>query len=311
MEMKSKIARILRERDSFEILTHVQPDEDAVGSTRALGLALQAMGKAVDIVYPDPVPRSLDFTEAPIRADGTNPAVSIVVDLSDPVMLGGVNPRGEVIVIDHHRGEGLFGAFRWIDPTRSSSAEMVYELLCTLETDITPAIATNLYMGLFGDTGGFMHANTTKEVFGIAHDLVSKGADPHAVAYRIKKTRALAFYKLLCAAVNRLVIRDRVLASYVTHEEITRFGARAEDTSGIVEEMASLDGVDLVIFLKEVSRGTIKASLRSRVKDAALNTAAAFGGGGHGLAAGCTLSGTPEAVVVEMIEEGVKWVRTA
>jgi phosphoesterase RecJ-like protein len=311
MQMNAEVIRIIRGGDSFEIITHEHPDEDAVGSSRALGLALESMGKAVRLVYPTPVPEFLNFTAAPSQKDVPRPQVSILVDVSDEAMLGGVRPAGRVLVIDHHRGEGLNAAVSWIDPGRSSCSEMIYELITEMGLDMTASIATNLYMGIFGDTGGFMHANTTSEVFRIAHDLVAGGVDPHAVAYRIKKTKALAFYKVLCTVMDRMIQKDRVMASYVTHAEILLLGARPEDTSGIVEEMASLDGADLVIFLKEVVPGKLKASMRSRVKDAALNTAAAFGGGGHGLAAGCTVTGRPDEVMQEMLEEGTRWVRTA
>ncbi len=308
--MKKRIAEIIRGHFTFEILTHENPDEDAVGSSKALGLALVSLGKTVNLVYPSPIPESLSFTPTPEERGRTNPEISLLVDLSDESMLRGVRPRGRIVVIDHHRTDVSLGIASWIDPERSSSAEMVYDLLIELGATITPAIATNLYMGIFGDTGGFMHANTTKRVFQIAHDLVSCGADPHKIAYRIKKTKALAFYKILCTAMNRMVVRGCVFASYISLEEIKALKARPEDTSGIVEEMASLADADLIIFLKEVSQGTVKASIRSKVADAALNTAIAFGGGGHGLAAGCTLQGNPEELIHTMVEEGSKWVCT-
>jgi nanoRNase/pAp phosphatase (c-di-AMP/oligoRNAs hydrolase) len=89
---------------------------------------------------------------------------------------------------------------------------MINELITEIGLDLPASIATNLYMGIFGDTGGFMHANTTSEVFRIAHDLVAGGVDPHAVAYRIKKTKALAFYKVLCTVMDRMIQKDRVMA---------------------------------------------------------------------------------------------------
>lgn len=306
--MKDRIVELIRSHRTFEIITHENPDEDAVGSSKALGLGLVSLGKTVSIIYPTPVPEYLNFTEGPGPGCVGVPEISILVDLSDRIMLRGVHPRGQVVVIDHHRSDGPPDTATWIDPERASTSEMVHELLLELGVSITAAVATNLYMGLFGDTGGFMHANTTSRVLQLAHDLATCGADPHTIAYRIKKTKALAFYRILCAAMNRLVVRGGVYASYVTQEEISSFNARPEDASGIVEEMASLGDADIVIFLKETGRGTVKASIRSRVPDAALRTAAAFGGGGHGLAAGCSLQGSPEKIITLMVEEGSKWV---
>lgn len=308
---KNTLVQILKEHRSFEIITHIQPDEDAVGAARGLALALSSLGKEVALVFPSPVPGHLDFTQAPPGKHLESPEISILVDVSDEAMLGEVKPRGKKAVIDHHRSDGLPDAACWIDPEKSSSSEMVYEVALALGAKITPAIATNLYMGLFGDTGGFMHANTTRDVLRLAYELAACGADPHAVAYRLKKTKAIAFYRMLCTAIARAIVKERVMVSYVTYEEALSVNARPEDGSGVVEELASLDGVDLVIFVREIEKGSLKASIRSRVKDAALRTAEAFGGGGHGLAAGCSMKGDPHDAVHKMLEEGLKWVRTA
>ena len=170
-----------------------------------------------------------------------------------------------------------------------------------------PSIAANLYMGIFGDTGGFMHANTNVRVFQVAHELVAAGADPHRIAYQIKKTKALAFYNILCAVMNRMIIRGGLYASYVSCEDMNRFNARPEDASGIVEEIASIAGSKLIIFLKEQQEGTLSCSIRSKIQDAALKTATAFGGGGHGMAAGFTIKGSPDVLIHEIIKEGLKW----
>jgi phosphoesterase RecJ-like protein len=310
--MKKRIAEIIKAHASFEIITHEGPDEDAVGSSRALGLALASLGKEVCLVYPTPIPEPLDFTEAPPERPAFGPEVSILVDLSDPAMLRGVMPRGEVVVvIDHHRARGGLGTAAWIDPGRSSTVELVHELIRELGAPLTPGVAANLYMGLFGDTGGFIHANTDARVFRLAHELVELGADPHDIAYRIKRTRAYTFYRVLCTVMNRMIVKGGVFASYISHEELAGLQARPEDASGIVDEMASLKDASLIIFLREERKGTVKASIRSRVADAALKTAAAFGGGGHGMAAGFTMAGSPQELIGEVVEEGIKWVPPA
>jgi len=306
--MKSRIAEIIRSHSTFEIITHESPDEDAVGATSALGHALVYLGKSVHLTYPTPIPHSLLFTEAPKNSEIDDPEISFLVDVSDINMLKGVQPRGKIVVIDHHRGSGSFGFVSWVEPDRSSASEMVYDLLCCLGITITPAIASNLYMGIFGDTGGFIHANTNQRVFQIAYELVSAGADPHFIAYRLKKERPLAFYQILCTVMKRMIIKDGIFGSYMSFSELDKIHARPEDASGIVEEMASLAGSLIVIFLREIKQGTVHCSIRSKISDAALKTAAAFGGGGHGLAAGFTVKGKPKELLNKVIEEGLKWI---
>ena len=307
VNMTTKIAEIIKAHQSFEVITHKSPDEDAVGASRAMGLALVSLGKSVCLVYPTPVPTILDFTDKPLEQELLAVEITFLVDVSDMAMLANTKPRGKVVVIDHHRTTNNIGYASWIDSEKSSTCEMIYDLLCRMNVTITPSIAANLYMGIFGDTGGFMHANTNARVFQIAHELAAAGADPHRIAYQIKKTKALAFYNILCAVMNRMIIRGGVYASYVSCEDMNRFNARQEDASGIVEEIASIAGSKLSIFLKEQQEGTLSCSIRSKIPDAALKTATAFGGGGHGMAAGFTIKGRPDVLIHEIIKEGLKW----
>jgi phosphoesterase RecJ-like protein len=309
--MKTRIAEIITKHKTFEIITHENPDEDAVGSTRALGQALVSIGKAMCLVYPTPVSANFVITEAPDESDIKTPEISILVDVSDKAMLHGVNPRGKVVVIDHHRTPTVTGFASWIDPEKSSASEMIYDLIRELGIPVTPDIASNLFMGLFGDTGGFIHANTSPRVFNLAYELTSAGADPHFIAYRLKKSKPFIFFQILCRVMDRMIIKDGVFGSYIDLKDMEKIHAKPEDASGIVEEMTSIAASQIVIFLREVRPGSVHCSIRSKIDDAALNTARAFGGGGHGRAAGFTVKGKPEEMIHKVLEEGLLWVKTA
>jgi phosphoesterase RecJ-like protein len=107
--------------------------------------------------------------------------------------------------------------------------------------------------------------------------------------------------------MERMIVKDGLYASYVSYDDMVRFKGRPEDASGIVEEIASIAGANLIILLKELKEGTVSCSIRSKIPEAALKTAVAFGGGGHGLAAGFTIKGRPEDLVGEIVKEGMKW----
>jgi len=306
--MKNLIVDILRNNERFEIITHEGPDEDAVGSSRALAYGLLSMGKTVKLVYPTPIQDSLLFTPAPKNQKNVKPQISILLDVSDMNMLGGVHPRGEIVVVDHHKTENKEGMTCWIDSRKSSASEMVYDLLRALEIEITQAMASNLYLGIFGDTGGFIHANTTPRVFKIAYDLARAGADPNLIAYRVRRSKSMAYYQILCTIMDRMMMTDGVYGSYISLAELKRIKARPDDASGIVEEMASLAGAELVIFLKELNPDNTHCSMRSKTGQSALLTAKAFGGGGHERAAGFTLKGRASENIDEIIEEGLRWV---
>ncbi|MBN2299193.1 MAG: bifunctional oligoribonuclease/PAP phosphatase NrnA [Deltaproteobacteria bacterium] len=306
--MKNLIVDILRNNERFEIITHEGPDEDAVGSSRALAYGLLSMGKMVKLVYPTPIPSSLLFTPAPKNHKSVKPQISILLDVSDMNMLGGLHPRGEIVIVDHHKTENKEGMTCWIDSRKSSASEMVYDLLRAMEIEITQAIASNLYLGIFGDTGGFIHANTTPRVFRIAYELARAGADPNLIAYRVRRSKSMAYFQILCMVMDRMMMADGVYGSYISLQELKRIKAKPEDASGIVEEMASLAGAELVIFLKELNPDTVHCSMRSKSGQSALRTAQAFGGGGHERAAGFTLKGRACENIDEVVEEGLKWV---
>jgi bifunctional oligoribonuclease and PAP phosphatase NrnA len=309
--MKKRIADIIRAHERFEIITHEGPDEDAVGSSRALAFALTRMGKAVRLIYPTPIPDALLFTPEPKADKRISPQISILLDVSDKKLLAGVTPQGEVVVVDHHRTASDTGIASWIDSSKSSTAEMVYELILELGVDITPAMASNLYMGLFGDTGGFIHANTTPQVFMTAYSLARAGADPNGIAYRLKKTRSMKYYQILCITMDRIIQTGRIYGSYICYRDFSDLRATPEDAAGIIEELASLAGSELVILLRELNPDTVHASIRSKGNESALKTARAFGGGGHGMAAGFTVKGRADELIEQVIEEGMKWVSKA
>jgi phosphoesterase RecJ-like protein len=315
--MKKKIAEIIREKSSFEIITHEWPDADAVGSSTALAMALVALGKDFQIVNSTPTPEHLLLTPLPEKnskfeiRNSKFPEVSLLLDVSDMGVIGEIKPKGMVVVIDHHATNQGFGDVCWADSRMSSTSEMIYELLNALDVEITEQIATNIYMGIFGDTGGFVHPNTTKKVFEVAKELVNKGANPNYVADKLKKNKPIIYYNILCLVIQRMSVKDGICAAYVTSEELRDLNATPEDASGIVEELASIAGVELAIFLRDIDSCKAHCSLRSRNTNAARLTAQAFGGGGHDKAAGFSIQGRAKELAPVVFKEGLRWIQTA
>jgi len=308
--MKTEVIRIIQQHSRFEIITHEGPDPDAVGSSLALGLGLQAMGKFVRTIYPSPAPEDLLFTSRLAEVAPFLPEISILVDVADMNMIGKVSPQGKIVVIDHHASNNGFGNISWVEASTSSASEMIFELFSEMGLQINADIAQNLYMGIFGDTGGFMHANTTERVFEIARELTHKGANPTEIAYNLMRNRTIAFYEILCLAIKRMRILKGVYASYISVDDLRRLNASAQDASGVIDEIATIAGAKLSVFLKQLEPDKVSCSMRSRNSDAALQTARAFGGGGHAMAAGFSISGKAQDVIENVIKEGLKWVKT-
>ncbi|SVC87331.1 uncharacterized protein METZ01_LOCUS340185, partial [marine metagenome] len=160
-----KVIEVLQEHDAFVIVGHQDPDGDSLGSSLALGLALEQMGKRVVIVSADPLfaayqrlPDSNRVKVVSMAPDGFQVAVFMECNAIERSGIGGFD--GRVIVnIDHHANNPNFGDVNWVDSSMAAVGVMVYRLLTKIGVDITPAIATHLYVAILTDTGSFRYSN--------------------------------------------------------------------------------------------------------------------------------------------------------
>lgn len=289
----------LRNASSVLIGTHLNPDGDALGSSLALAAYLDRQGFDVEVLCHHPAPRNLRFLpgvgrvrQAPRdeKAD-----LAIMVDLESKDRLGDVRdyilqtPR--LVVIDHHVPHEEPGDLRIIDVGASATALIIARLLMELGAEITPDMATNLLTGIVTDTGSFRFRNTTPEALSVSAVLLEKGADLARVNEEIFQRKPLASTLLLGHMLDtmRLESGNRVAVGVLTKGDFERAMATDEDTEGFVNEMLSIDSVEIAAILREPKPGRIRCSLRSRAEHDVATVAREFGGGGHRNAAGCTL----------------------
>ncbi len=193
-----------------------------------------------------------------------------------------------IINVDHHPSNTRFGDINVIDPNASAVGQMVMEMLDHFRYPITPAIATNLYVALLTDTGGFRHENTTPRALEDAARLARLGADPGQIATQVYKMRPETTLKLsgLALATMRVEMDGRLAWAKVTRPMLKEANAVMAESEGIIDTLNSIAGLELAILFKEVSSGLTKISVRSRGGVDAAALCASFGGGGHIRAAG-------------------------
>jgi phosphoesterase RecJ-like protein len=196
-------------------------------------------------------------------------------------------------MIDHHAGHKLFGNLQWVDPSRASTGEMVYDLVVKLGAEISPDAAYCLYTALVSDTGSFMYSSTTADTFRIAGALVELGVHPSDVAGKLFDNFTINRLQLLKMVLDTLEIHfdKQVAIISVTRQMFTETGTDPADTENFINYPRSLASVRVAAFIKEASDGVISVSLRSKSDDydvAAI--AAGYGGGGHVNAAGFKIS---------------------
>ncbi len=303
MRIPKKLLSGLQKEDCFLIATHINPDGDAIGSSLALGEALESVGKKIFLYDRDPVPRyyrflpghrkfSTDLKKA-LKADAT----LILLDCNSPerAALGAVSFR-KTIVIDHHETERDFGDIRWVERDAAATGMLINALIPALDLKITPSMATNLYTAIAVDTGTFRYSNTTAEVLHAAAELVRAGAEPNRISEHLYETWDYGRFRLFLMVMNTLEKKDGVAIVHVTAAMFRETGTAAEDTENFANLPRSINEVKVSALFRETGSGEWKASLRSKGAANVARIAEQFGGGGHRNAAGFRIKGDFDTV---------------
>ncbi|GAB4421559.1 MAG: bifunctional oligoribonuclease/PAP phosphatase NrnA [Thermodesulfovibrionales bacterium] len=293
MNVPNELIALLKREKRFFIATHINPEGDALGSSIALSMALESMGKETLLYDRDPVPEFYRFlpgherfssSVSDLRSQISN---LILLDCNEPERAGIDNvPIPYSAVIDHHETERDFGDIRWIEPLAPATGMMVYHLIKKLNVKITKDMATNLYAAIAIDTGTFRYSNTTPEVLRVCATLIDSGAEPASIAEAMYETWSEKRFKLLVSVLNTLEIVDGVAITYATKEMFKETGASPEDTENFSNFPRMMKSVNISAFFREMDDGYLKASLRSKGGTNVARIAEMFDGGGHRNAAG-------------------------
>jgi phosphoesterase RecJ-like protein len=332
-----RIINLVQTQKRFLVASHENPDGDAIGSTLALGLSLERIGKDVVLYNRDGATESLKFLPGSEKVNSSLDSirgsfdVTFIVDCTDTSRVGEEFERfkdsgrcGTTIIIDHHQTTKPSADLYLLTPDASSTGMIVYSFLKILSSrlsaghalEITPDIAENLYTTIVVDTGSFRYSNTIPETFEVAAELVRLGASPWEISQTLYEAEPLRRLRLLGLVLPTLeVTEDGQIASVVIKREMFRMtGTSKEDTEGFVNFPRSIKGVEVaVLFREEEPRNgdsRWKLSLRSKGKVNAARIAERFGGGGHERAAGCTIVGTLTDIkrsIFGSINEALKW----
>lgn len=299
----------IRERTAIAIVSHENPDGDSLGCSLALALGLDQLGKRSTVVLPEPVPSGLAWLPAIDRVVVSEVvpeghAVVALIECSDFGRSGVGGIEGlETLNIDHHAKNGRYADVDWVEPDAAAAGVMMHELLRELGADVTPDMATLLYVAVLTDTGSFQHSNTDVAALTVAADLVARGADPELVASRTYRRTTKGRLRLLQHALDSLVVSEgeRVATMTLPLEAFaTADGER--DTEGIINHAQDIEGVSATALFKEVDERRYRVSLRSDGSADVGRVAASFGGGGHARAAGCEMHGDLDSVRARVLE---------
>ncbi len=300
LNFKKALELIQRSQRIF-LTAHVGDDGDDLGAMQAVYQFLKKSGKDPVMGLAGGVQKNLLFL--PFVAEIGQPFETTEADLLITFGCSKIDRTGQrllqsfkgpVINFDHHPDNSNFGTVNVVDDKMAAVAQLVYYFLQYAEAEIDQKMATCLLTGIFTDTGGFKHANTTSEVFAVAGELLKRGARIDKIAFETmgkKRPQTLrAWSKGLENA--RLDPEKRMVFSVLTEDDLKEIGANEEDLNGFVELLNNLPQAKFALLLRQdgdVVRGSLRSEPHKKVDVSKI--AKSFGGGGHKLAAGFKVKG--------------------
>src|SRR6478736_6729299 len=306
------VADAIRSNDRFLLVTHENPDGDALGSLLAMKLALDQLGKdGVMYLYGDaPLPREYSFMELSgiLREPPADAAerVLVALDCANETRMAPDTTLLEsaplTLDIDHHHDNTRFGDVSLVVGDASSTGEVLRDLFSELGVELTPEIAEALYIALVTDTNRFQYTNTTPRTLRLAAELVEAGADVHRVFQGVYESLEFAKLKLIGRALDRAQVYEggRLVVSYLLRSDFTELNVAEAFSEGIIDFLRAVEGADMAVLIREPPRQdgpSRRVSLRASIDELDVSAIARkSGGGGHRQAAGFSSEASIEEI---------------
>ena len=287
-------------------ICHRNPDGDAVGALLGAGLLFEKVFPSIPVSLhcvdggaPDMfsfLPAAARIQGAPVLEEGDR---AVFVDCAEPKLTemhvshpALFDGRVPTVNIDHHPSNPRFGTVNLIDPKAASSCEIVAAAAGLLGWELTSDIATCLLTGVYTDTGGLLHSNTTAEVYRTVAQLLRAGARRQAIILAVYRTAKLSTLKLWGRVLENIDITEEGGAiSAVRESDFRATGADYSELTGAIDYVNAVPGMRFSLILSERG-GMVKGSLRTLREDVDVaKMAGTFSGGGHKKAAGFSVQG--------------------
>jgi bifunctional oligoribonuclease and PAP phosphatase NrnA len=298
------VAEALRPHQSFVLTSHARPDGDAIGSSMALALALEALGKQTTVVLHDAVPapyRVFPFIDRIVVADRFegHADATVILECSEPSRpeVAGLE-RPVVINVDHHLGNTMYGTVNWFDVSAAACGELVAEIIDELGVTWTPEIASHLYLAIATDTGSFRYGPISPRTFEICRRIAVTGVQTSALSRQIFDSFSVGRVRLTGALLDGMTLHhgNRLAVLCYDDDILRESGATVDDSEGLVNLPLGAQEVVAVALIKQLAPDRYRISLRSKGAVDVRAVAGKWGGGGHANAAGFSMTGELHAI---------------
>ncbi len=310
--MTSEIAHILRTEDRFLVVTHINPDGDALGSLLGTALALTEMGKQSCPLSADRTPDMYDFLPGRDRIVSDpqlvpfQPEWILALDTATEERISGdlspFRPGARLINLDHHGSNPQYGDLNLVHAHATSTAEIILEILKQAGYKLSQDVAKCLYTGLITDTGCFRFSGVNSRTLEVGAELLATGFDSYEVARPLFEENSFGRVELERLMLHRLelLLEGRFAVSMLYAEDFGRVGADRSEMENLVDKLREIRGVEVGVLITESANGPNRVSFRSKGRVDVSALASTMGGGGHRSAAGLRIE-----LPVDQIKEKV------
>lgn len=303
--MFTNLIRALHTYDNFAVISHFRPDGDAIGSTIAMGLLLQNLGKQVQLWNADPVPQRYAFlcgseniTPLPSSLPD-NVQVLICVDSGDLKRIGNeamelFSKASFTINIDHHHTNTRYAQLNVVDGEAAACGCIIHALVREMGVALTRPMAEALYTALNTDTGSFQYSSTTPGVMRTAAELIEAGVDVGDINRRIWQEVPATSFITQREVLNNMVVEEHGTISHYSMPagRKAELGVGPEDCKDLVDIIRVMQGVKVAVIFEDLENGLVRVSLRSKDPQVDVSAIAGMhGGGGHCMASGIRMRG--------------------
>ena len=311
-ELAASIRDELKQAHKVLVISHQRPDGDAIGSVLAMGLALRAQGKEVQMVLKDGIPdnfRFLDGSERIVTKPEGKVDYIIVVDSSEiertDTDLNDYNIPD--LNIDHHKTNTGFARINLVESNAVATAEILTDYLPVFGFTITKPIANALLTGIVTDTIGFRTTNVNPRMLRMVADLMEQGGELADIYYRTIVEQSLASARYWGAGLSKIQMEDGLVWTTLSLKERNSAGYIARDDADLVKILSAIEGAKVAVILTEQTGGYVKISWRlcgssETILDVS-EIAQKFGGGGHKAAAGADVKGNMDEVLLKVLAD--------
>lgn len=290
-------ARLLADRDNILLVTHKNPDGDTMGSAAALCSALRRKGKTAWL-YPNGsvIEKLRPYVAEYYAPEDFEPSYIVSVDVATEKLFAPGFEAQVNLCIDHHPTNSHYTQKELIHSERSSCGEIVLELVKALCGNVARNEADLLYIAISTDTGCFQYSNTNARTLSAAAELLKLGANNSEINLKFFRKISPARMKLEGMIYSGMTFHrgGKVTVATVTKKMMAEAGATENDCDDLAGLAGKAEGSVVSITIREQDDGSSKVSVRSMPQVSSSDICAVFGGGGHAMAAGCSIPCAPE-----------------